>query len=598
MLQDIISRQDEIVQKGDNPIFKDWMLSNPYYLRANHSVKQAAFILNETDADWAPVVNDDMNPIGIITAKLLLESILYEKKDELIKNCMNNEGFAAVNHEDSVLDIHKFSFNYFFVVDDHYKLIGTVIRNDLLNKLSDFIQEIDQLEHTASILAEVMNSAYEGVAVVDKEGIIVQFNESYSRFIGIDKEDALGCYVQEVIENTNLHNTVKTGLPERGAIQYIQGQPMIVHRIPLWKKDKVVGAIGMIVFEGVSELYQILDKINSDKLKIGKNDDLLSTGSSKDSALLTTLDQIIGVSDRTVEVKRIARKAAKTDVTILITGESGTGKGLYARGIHQLSSFSSGPFINVDCGAIPENLIESELFGYEEGAFTGAKKGGKQGKFELAQNGTLFLDEIGEMSLTMQTKLLRLLEDKEFERVGGTQKYKVQTRIIAATNRNLWKMVEERKFREDLFYRLNVVEIQIPSLRERMADVPSLVSNFLESMCHKYHIPLKEFSSEAMSVFVHYPWRGNVRELINVIERLVVLTDNDTITLKHLPEYMQDIVESKNGILKQRQAYSDNNERELIQSLLNESNGNKTETARKLGIHRTTLYQRMTKLGL
>ncbi|SFB38521.1 Sigma-54 interaction domain-containing protein [Lentibacillus halodurans] len=280
------------------------------------------------------------------------------------------------------------------------------------------------------------------------------------------------------------------------------------------------------------------------------NKQSLNTRDNHGKTKLTTLDQIIGVSESTVNLKRTARKVAKTDVTVLITGESGTGKEIYASGIHELSPFSSGAFVHVNCGAIPENLIESELFGYEEGAFTGAKKGGKQGKFELAQNGTLFLDEIGEMPLTMQTKLLRLLEDKEFERVGGTQKYKVNTRIIAVTNRNLWKMVEEGKFREDLFYRLNIVDIDIPPIRKRTPDIPSLISNVMETTCQKHQVSVKELTSEAMSAFIHYPWKGNVRELVNVIERLVVLVDSDTITLNHLPEYMRNLDNANNNFFK------------------------------------------------
>ncbi|WP_082684118.1 sigma-54-dependent Fis family transcriptional regulator [Lentibacillus amyloliquefaciens] len=596
MLQDIIQRQDRIIEKEKHLMLKHWMVIEPDYIREHHSIKQAISIFKEFDVEWLPVVNDDMKPVGILTAKSLLESLLLEKENDLLKKSISRDGFIIVSQNDSVLDLHRFPFNYYLVVNSQYKLVGTITRNEILDGISSFIQEIDQLEHTAAILDEVMNIAYEGVAVVDKEGIIVQFNEAYSRFIGVDKEDALGKHVQDVIENTNMHNTVKTGLPERGAIQYIQGQPMIVHRIPIWKNDTVVGAIGMLIFEGVSELYQIYDRIQNDNLKADTNKNIRNVRENHEKIRMTTLDQIIGVSDSTATIKRTARKVAKTDVTVLITGESGTGKGIYASGIHELSPFSSGAFINVNCGAIPENLIESELFGYEEGAFTGAKKGGKQGKFELAQNGTLFLDEIGEMPLTMQTKLLRLLEDKEFERVGGTQKYKVNTRIIAATNRNLWEMVEEGKFREDLFYRLNVVEIQIPPLRERTSDIPSLVSNFMKSMCHKYQVPEKELTSEAMSAFIHYSWKGNVRELINVIERLVVLIDSDTITLNHLPEYMRNSDDVSNNFLSHK-GYSDN-EKELIQSILNESNGNKTMTARKMGMHRTTLYKKMKKYNL
>ncbi|RYG71198.1 AAA family ATPase [Lentibacillus lipolyticus] len=365
------------------------------------------------------------------------------------------------------------------------------------------------------------------------------------------------------------------------------------NRIPLWKHGKVTGAIGMLIFEGVNELYEIYNRIQKDKYVTGKKESIADNSNKHSDPSVTKLDEIIGDSDSTKITKRMARKVAKTSVTVLITGESGTGKGNYARGIHVLSAYSRGPFVHVNCGAIPANLIESELFGYEEGAFTGARKGGKRGKFELARNGTLFLDEIGELPLAMQTKLLRILEDKEFERVGGTQKYKVNTRVIAATNRNLWQMVQNGAFREDLFYRLNIIEIEIPPLRERRGDIPSLISHFIPVMCEKYQVPEKKLNSEVMSAFIQYPWKGNVRELINIIERLVVLTDGETIKLKHLPRYMQPSDKSNKQANPEQ-----SDERALIESVLNESSGNKTEAARQLGIHRTTLYQKIKKYNI
>ncbi len=295
----------------------------------------------------------------------------------------------------------------------------------------------------ADTLNVILESAYEGIAVVDAQGIVVQFSDAYSRFTGIKKEDALGRHVTEVIDNTNLHNTVKTGIPERGVLQTIQGNPMVVHRIPIWKDGKVAGAIGMLIFEGVSELYHIYEKLQNHALHQQAEWARSSAKrtSTNNGEKRVTIAQIIGESARMSEVKRLARRAARTSATVLITGESGTGKELFAKSIHYLSPFADGPLITVNCGAIPENLIESELFGYEEGAFTGARKGGKPGKVELANNGTLFLDEIGEMPLPMQTKLLRALQEKEAERVGGITKYDFNARIVAATNRNLEEMV-------------------------------------------------------------------------------------------------------------------------------------------------------------
>jgi transcriptional regulator with PAS, ATPase and Fis domain len=277
---------------------------------------------------------------------------------------------------------------------------------------------------------------------------------------------------------------------------------------------------------------------------------------------------------------------------------------MFAKSIHHLSPFSTGPFISVNCGAIPEHLFESELFGYEEGAFTGARKGGKPGKFELAENGTLFLDEIGELPLVMQTKLLRILQEREVERIGGVNKYPIQVRIVCATNRDLKEMVTQGKFREDLFYRLNIIQLHIPPLRERKEDIPILLSYYLKEICDKYQVPMKRFTSEAVAFFRSYSWQGNIREMVNSIERLVTLVDGDVIDVGHLPITMweKDVSVEKEPVVPSliQEARNDGNKREkevIVQALKNAA-GNKSKAAEILGIHRTTLYQKLKKHGI
>nr|WP_269757922.1 sigma 54-interacting transcriptional regulator [Thalassobacillus sp. C254] len=242
-------------------------------------------------------------------------------------------------------------------------------------------------ELSFDILHTVLDSAYEGIVIVDKQARIIHFNNAYSRITGIKKEQALGQPVTDIIDNTQLHMTLQTGQAERGKIQVISGQEMVVHRIPIWRGEEVVAAVGMLIFEGVSELHKILE-MHQEKER--KADKALADSQKKNKKQMVTLDQIIGKSKEMSETKRIARRAAKTLATVLITGESGTGKEMFAQSIHQLSPFADGPFVSVNCAAIPEHLLEAELFGYEEGAFTGARKGGKPGKFELADQGTLF----------------------------------------------------------------------------------------------------------------------------------------------------------------------------------------------------------------
>ncbi|MDE4542412.1 phosphoenolpyruvate hydrolase family protein [Thermoanaerobacterium sp. R66] len=314
-------------------------------------------------------------------------------------------------------------------------------------------------------------------------------------------------------------------------------------------------------------------------------------------------DKIIGNSKAMQEVYDLIMKVAETDVNILITGETGTGKELVARAIHLHSSRRNGPFITVNCAALPLTLLESELFGYEKGAFTGAAQR-KLGRFELAQNGTLFLDEIGEMELAIQAKLLRAIQEKEFERVGGVKTIHSDVRIISATNRDLQKAIEEKNFREDLYYRLNVVEIRVPPLRERKEDIPALVSYFVKSISDKFKFNIERISPDALQVLLEYNWPGNVRELKNVLEHAAVLSNKKIIEFEDLPSYLQkysntkihniiEIVEQKNDKSKTQ----DTKNKEFYRELLEKNHWNITKAAKELNISRKTLYKKLKQFG-
>ncbi|MHC1729341.1 MAG: sigma-54-dependent transcriptional regulator [Syntrophobacteraceae bacterium] len=312
------------------------------------------------------------------------------------------------------------------------------------------------------------------------------------------------------------------------------------------------------------------------------------------------LERMIGQSSEMQNLYRIIRRVARTDSTVLITGESGTGKELIANAIHFQSDRRDMPFVPINCGAIPEELLESELFGHEKGAFTGAFKE-RRGRFELANKGTVFLDEIGEMSPKLQVKLLRFIQETKFQRVGGSRTVEVDVRILAATNKDLDRAVTENEFREDLFYRLNVIPIQVPPLRDREGDIPILIQHFLRQHCHKKNLPFKRMSRAAVDSLQQYDWPGNVRELENVIERLVILTDNEEIQVSDLPKRMQTAqpIETKSielgdaGInLKET---LDELENRLILDALQRSGGVKNKAAKLLGLNRTTLIEKMKK---
>nr|WP_255783334.1 sigma 54-interacting transcriptional regulator [Oceanobacillus alkalisoli] len=581
------------------PLISDVVNSTLPFIRYDESVHNATKMLLNSNSDYLAVINQDNSPLGIITGKSILSGML-NNPEQNIQHYMITDNAHIVSQNDPILHTSSLPHSYFFVVDEVGRLTGTLTQCDLQKFFSNYVTELKQIKHSADVLNIVLDSAYEGVTVIDENAIITEFNLAYSRFIGIDKKDAIGKHVQEVIDNTNLHNTVKNGMPERGQIQYIQGQPMIVHRIPIWKDRKVVGAIGMVIFEGVSELYQIYNKFHKTvkfDQEFIQNPELsdITPGSNK------TLDQLIGKSEEIHHLKRSVRKVANTNVTVLITGESGTGKEVIAQGIHHLSKQVHGPFISVNCAAIPEQLFESELFGYDDGAFTGAKKGGKPGKFELAKHGTIFLDEIAEMPLTLQIKLLRVLQEREFERIGATNKQRLQARVIAATNQDIKKMVGQGKFRKDLYYRLNIIELTIPPLRERTDDIPPLISHYLNKFSENYSMAVKQLTSDAMKAFIHYNWPGNVRELMNMMERLVILTEGDKIGSEHLPSYMIDyhaVQNNNKSPAVQLKMNEETAEKQLIKVALEQANGNKTEAAKMIGIHRTTLYQKINKYGL
>ncbi|SDW63387.1 transcriptional regulator [Marinococcus luteus] len=590
--------QRRIKELEENFLVQDWMDSVPLTARADNSVQELAELMAASHKENVVIVSSDNKPIGLVTLRLLLPYILSGEGSSPVADCLGKEDFIIIQKNEPLLNVYRNDSTWFVVRDESNKLLGVLNRNNISDGLSDLLQKADKLEHTAEILDIVLERAYEGVAVVDHNGIIIQFNDAYSRFIGIDKHYALGKQVEEIIENTKLHQTVRTGLPERGAIQYINGQAMVVHRLPLWKNGKVVGAVGMLIFEGLNELYKIYENMQ----KSYRSEQLTNEAANLniESSARFTLDEIIGQSESTMHSKSLARKIAKKHINVLLTGESGTGKEMFAQGIHELSPFSTGRFVSVNCGAVPEHLIESELFGYDEGAFTGAKKGGKPGKFELAQKGTLFLDEIGEMPPYMQTKLLRVLQEREFERVGGLESIKTDARVIAASNRNLYEEVKKGNFREDLYYRINIVEIPIAPLRERKEDIPSLIAHYLTSICSKHQVEVKSISSEALQVFIQYKWEGNIRELRNVIENLVVLLEEEVIEKKHLPSYLLVETESRSikGELPILKANDEEKEKQIINSSLEKNQGNKLKTAKELGIHRTTLYQKLKKYNL
>jgi transcriptional regulator with PAS, ATPase and Fis domain len=313
-----------------------------------------------------------------------------------------------------------------------------------------------------------------------------------------------------------------------------------------------------------------------------------------------TFHDMIGKSPRMQHIFEMVNVVAGTDATILIEGATGTGKDLLAKVIHSASQRSDKPFVKVNCAAIPDNLLESEMFGYVKGAFTGAEKD-KTGRFQEADGGTIFLDEISELPLALQAKLLRVLEDKEFYRLGSRHTIKVNVRIVSASNRNLEKLVEKRLFREDLYYRLNVFRIELPELKNRTIDLPILIGHILRRLCAARGIRPPEVSEKVMEILLNYKYRGNVRELENILEHALIICQEETLQPKHLPEYLQ-IRHAARKFPSTRQVkpenFDDEGERDTIISMLQRYNWNRTKTAKALGMDRTTLWRKIKRFGI
>ncbi len=450
----------------------------------------------------------------------------------------------------------------------------------------DFYDGNDSLLNHHNILWNVLERAFEGVVVTNPAGKIIFMNQTYQNFLGVS--NVINRDVTEVIENTRMHIVAQTGRAELSSLQRIKGNDMIAHRIPVFHNTELIAVVGTVVFQDVRELKSLIATIEH----LRKEVDSFKEELHHRFIASHDFDFIIGSSPQMTAVKAFAEKVAKSDTTILIAGESGTGKELFARAIHAASRRRMGPLIRVNCAAIPESLLESELFGYEEGAFTGAARKGKKGKFELAHHGTILLDEIGDMPLILQAKLLRVLQEREIERIGGTFPIPVDIRFISATNQNLPELIKNGLFRADLYYRLNVVAIRIPPLRERLDDLQDIVFSSLEQLSKFTGIQVKSIDEKVWAVLRNYSWPGNVRELRNVLERAMHLMEGTKINTEHIEISQLGQAESSSSVSTLKQAINIA-EKSAIRKALAATNGDKIAAAKLLDISKSSLYQKL-----
>ncbi len=581
--------------KREKAQVKNWMKEIDVMLAEDTLVRDAIHLFMQVDLHEFPVVSAG-KLIGVFQVKNYLHALQGKRlnqSDKVIE--WMTQVYTTVNLDERMEYIESTPT---YVLNNQLELVGVIDQASRLEYYRSFSQKKDELEEIIKWYDLSFDTAYEGLAVVDNQGIIRVFNDAYSRYVGISKEEAIGKKAINVIENTRLPVVLKTGVPERSQAHSLSGHNLIVHRLPIWHNNEVVGAVGMLVYEGVSEIYDVIQRM--EQLETKNTPERPAINFNNKERKKVRFEDILGESECMTRTKNIAIKASKTKATVLLTGESGVGKEQFAKAIHDMGLTSENNFVSVNCAAIPDNLIESELFGYEDGSFTGARRGGHIGKFEQANRGTLFLDEIGEMPLNIQVKILRALQEREIQRIGGRKTIPLDIRIIAATNKDLKEAVKKGVFREDLFYRLNVIPIEIPPLKKRITDIPLIVAYKMKELAEKYKQEEKTIDEKIIRLFYTYDWPGNVRELMNVLERLFVLTESQHIKADEYSYYLLE--ESGSNFEIQNSSSYKAIEAELIEQekheiiiALEKADGNKSLAAKNLNISRATLYNKLNR---
>ena len=455
---------------------------------------------------------------------------------------------------------------------------------DLLAAKADQQETLEIAEGSRDEMTTVLETAHEGIFALDQKGYVKHCNNRAAGLFGTTKRDLIGRHISSLMPGSPAIKVLDTGrgYTENEEIFKADGKThhFIVTAKPFLSGDEIDGVV--ISFRDIEEAQKLIYNFNTRNIK-------------------NTVDDIIGTSEKIMNAKRQAMITARSNSTVLITGESGTGKEMFAKAIHYASARGNKPFITVNCGAIPENLLESELFGYEKGAFTGASEKGKEGKFELADGGTIFLDEIGDMPLHLQVKILHVLQNMRFDRVGGSRSIIVDVRVIAATNKDLEKLIREGSFREDLYYRLSVIPLSIPPLRERKDDIRLLMYHFLRKSNSFMNKNIERFSPEVEELYINHEWPGNVRELENAVEYGINMAFGNTINIEEVPARIlqkeEEMIKFKNldkPLAEQLKLY----EREIIVKKLKQHNGAKETVAKELGLSRATLYRKLSELDI
>ncbi|MFJ5768357.1 sigma 54-interacting transcriptional regulator [Psychrobacillus sp. NPDC093180] len=633
-----------------------FIIEKPICLSPENTIPETRTILLENQIGHAPVLNDKKEPVGIMSTSeiLYLYDKVYDRMETELELIFQNLNFGlfSVDKNLNIISINPMAHLFLQLSSDNYtfgkreidepiltllngillnqetgtktklqlnnhslyvkcypilennELVGSMVLMEDMTMLEETVKELEFSKEWEDKLRSVVELAYDGIILVDEQLKITMANKGFCDLYEMDEKALLGNSIIKTFPELDIEETLRMGVKMINVPKLIRDTQSLITVLPIKDGEVIVGAICKITYQGLTQLQTALQKVSKLEQQLSYyQNELKEIRGTKYS-----LADIVGESESIRQAKKEALAASRSRSTVLLLGESGTGKELFAHGIHAASQ-QTGMFVQVNCAAIPSELLESEFFGYAEGSFTGAKKGGKKGKLEMAQNGTLFLDEIGDMPLQLQTKLLRVLQEKEFEPVGSNRIIQLDTKIIAATNKNLEKLISEGKFREDLYYRLNIMRIEIPPLRERMEDIPDIVNSIITEL-NRSGFQLSGITHSALTRLLNYDWPGNIRELQNLLERAANLTQDHYIKVVQLPNPLSTRVQQNTDehvrpfpspkTLSQDSFISsmERTEKELILTALREANGNKAQASRSLGISRTWLYAKMKKYQL
>ncbi|MGI6551848.1 MAG: sigma 54-interacting transcriptional regulator [Bacillota bacterium] len=551
---------------------------------------EARKILDNNGRQTGLVVNEK----GCLLGQVRRAKLPRENSGKNLLPFMEAPGKVVCSYENagilpSLFEEHR--LQQIYVIDQEEVLVGAISANHrglkTFGKINDLLP-----------VSDIFDAIHDAIIIIDETATIVYVNHAYSRIVGVKAGRILGKNMR-IVEPTSLCLGVLEGDPpiinQRIRIQSI-GVEVLASITPIYRGEKKVGVVS--VFRNIDETIRL--SIELQRMKGVAH--YLQQELELKNKLPSAFESLVGRNSRFLDALALAARVAPTDATVMIRGENGVGKGVLAQAIHKSSARQDRPLIKVNCAAIPEQLLESELFGYEEGAFTGARKGGQIGKFELADRGTLFLDEISDMSLAMQAKLLKATQEKEIEKVGGSRPIKVDVRIISATNKDLEAMVAKKTFREDLYYRLNVMPIILPPLRERKDDIPLLAEHFIKQYCREQGKKEIFISPQVMDIFLSHKWPGNIRELQNAVEHGAILCGEGVMTPEHLPWYLKEV--RAPGQTAQGDQFMAlpkliaRVEKEAIRQALRMHNNNKSAAIKALGISRRTFYEKLKKYGL